>query len=260
MTESLRCPFCGREDVDRIIFGLVPAPDPDAAMEHIRFGGCIVMAGHPDFHCNDCGSEWADDDSPDGRQRPTAEGEPDPYDMLLTLNTWIHHADGSSVEVAIDLQHGRVHWAGRTAGPDGQHDTMTKSLDAAGVEGLRNDLRRIDPLRWKGRYHAPCVTDATTWGVRLTTATRTSRRVGINAGPRGWDRLQDVVEQVVGRPLRTSERLEPSSLQPLDEAAGLPLLVSAYGRRPSPRRDGPKGATSRAGAGGQTPRADSKGG
>ena len=202
MTESLRCPSCGREDVDRIIYGLVPAPAPGEPMEHIRFGGCIVMAGQPDFHCNDCGNEWGDDDSPDGRQRPTAEGESDPYDLLLTMDTWIHHAHGSSVEVTIDLQHGRVHWTGRTAGPDGQQDTKKLELDQAEIQGFRHDLRDIDPLRWKGRYHAACVVDATTWGVRLISASRTSRRVGINAWPRGWERLQDVVEQVVGRPLR----------------------------------------------------------
>lgn len=161
-----------------------------------------MLPGRPDFYCNDCGNEWGEDDSPDGRQRPTAEGEPDPYATLLTLNTWIHHPDGSSVDVTIDLERGRACWTGRTVGPQGRQDTMSKSLDAAEVEAFRDNLREIDPLRWKGRYHAACVVDATTWGVRLTTESRSSRRAGINAGPRGWDRLQDLVEQVTGQPFR----------------------------------------------------------
>ena len=77
MTESQHCQSCGQEDVDEIIYGLVPAPTPKNPMQHMRFGGCMVMAGQPDYHCNNCGYEWADDDPPDGRQHPTAEAEPD---------------------------------------------------------------------------------------------------------------------------------------------------------------------------------------
>ena len=71
-----RCPSCGSEHVDRFVYGLVSGP-PDPA-DHVLLGGCIILPGQPDFHCTGCGNEWAADDSPDGRQRATTEGEPDP--------------------------------------------------------------------------------------------------------------------------------------------------------------------------------------
>lgn len=197
MTTPLRCPSCGREDVDRIVHGLV---DPTAAMEHVRFGGCLVLPWQPDFHCTNCGNEWAADDSPDGRQRPTAEGEPDPYDDLHAVQAWIRHADGSWVEVTIDLRLGLSSWTGRTSGPDGETTSASRQLSPTEAEAFGDQLRTIDPLRWKGRYHAACVVDGTTWGVRIVTAARTSRRAGINAGPRAWAELQELAARLTGRP------------------------------------------------------------
>lgn len=55
MTESRRCPSCGRDDVDRILYGLFDPPTRENPMEHVRFGGCMVMAGLPNYHCNSCG-------------------------------------------------------------------------------------------------------------------------------------------------------------------------------------------------------------
>ena len=54
-------------------------------------------------------------------------------------------------------------------------------------------------FRWKGRYHAACVVDASTWGVRITTEQRTTRRVGLNAAPRSWVRLRELVARTVGQ-------------------------------------------------------------
>lgn len=198
MTNRLRCPSCGREDVDRIVYGLVDAPPSDE--ENIRYGGCIVLPARPDFHCNRCDNEWAEDDSPDGRQRPTAEGEPDPYEDLQEVEAWTVGDDGSSSRVLIDGPAGRATWTSRTAGPEGTSESGSTDLDPEQVRTFIEGVRGIDPLRWKGRYHAACILDGSSWGVRILTGTRMSRRVGANAGPRGWDQLRELVARVLGRP------------------------------------------------------------
>lgn len=193
MTSPQRCPSCGREDVDRIVYGLVAPPTE----EHVRLGGCIVLPGQPDYHCNGCGNEWAEDDSPDGRLRPTASGDPDPYETLRTVEAWIHDSDGSTTEVVIDVLGSQATWRHREGGTA---DETRRDLGPEQLRAFLEELRDVDPLRWKGRYHAACVVDASTWGVRITTEHRTSRRVGINAGPRGWDRLRTLVARTVGQP------------------------------------------------------------
>jgi hypothetical protein len=53
------CPNCAGTDVRPIAYGLPGAEmAEDAARGKIKLGGCIVMPGNPDFHCNSCGLKW----------------------------------------------------------------------------------------------------------------------------------------------------------------------------------------------------------
>ena len=196
---NAHCPSCLSEDIDRIVYGLpLQPPSPD---EHIRLGGCTIWAGQPDFHCNACGNEWADDDSPDGRWHATAEGEPDPYDALTSIEASIGGGPGPLYVVTIDMVTGRVSWTcqgyGRAA-----PTPLTKQLGTAERRAFEEKLRAIDPLRWEASYDTPGVCDGTVWAVTLTTGNRTTERTGRNAYPRTWERFRRLIERTAGRTFR----------------------------------------------------------
>lgn len=192
---NAHCPSCLSEDIDQIVYGLpLRPPSPDG---RIRLGGCTVMAGQPDFHCNACGNEWADDDSPDGRQRPTAEGGPDPYEALTSVEAFIGGGPGPIYEVTIDVVTGRVSWTCQGSGCT-EPTPVTKQLGTAERRAFVEKLRTIDPLRWKARYDNPGVLDGTIWAVTITTGLLSSQHSGRNAYPRTWQRFRQLIERTAG--------------------------------------------------------------
>ncbi|MCX7877331.1 MAG: hypothetical protein N2510_01680 [Ignavibacteria bacterium] len=55
--ESLKCPFCGSENLARIIYGLPNFNEKmkkDIDKGKIILGGCCISDFDPHWHCNNC--------------------------------------------------------------------------------------------------------------------------------------------------------------------------------------------------------------
>lgn len=194
------CPACLSEDVDRILYGLMPWPPPEEA--HVRLGGCCVIAGEsPQYHCNECGNEWSAGESYDGRRRRVVDGAA-PYGDLHTLEAWVGGFPGPSYRVVIDLMAGVSTWTGEGLDAGEQLGPLVRSLTSVEVAAFRNELGEVNPLRWKARYDRPGVMDGTSGQISITSGFRTSVRMGSNAYPRTWGRFCRLMEYTTGQVFR----------------------------------------------------------
>lgn len=65
MTINLKqCPKCGSKNSVPIVY-CMPGPElfEEAEAGKVKLGGCCIIDGNPEFHCNNCGLEWNRDEA-----------------------------------------------------------------------------------------------------------------------------------------------------------------------------------------------------
>ncbi len=62
-----QCPNCQSKAVIPILYGMQSGQAGEEEKRgNLKLGGCEVSPGDPNWHCKDCGREWASEDTSAG--------------------------------------------------------------------------------------------------------------------------------------------------------------------------------------------------
>ncbi|MGM8213423.1 hypothetical protein ACLIBH_11665 [Virgibacillus sp. W0430] len=178
-----KCFTCGSLDVAKIVYG---SPTVEAFKEQeegkIKLGGCMISEESPQYHCNECETEWTVDEAIDAA-----------YNEIVGLRASVGGFFGGYYDVTIHFQAKLLVWKYSL-----ESEPIEKELSEASIKHFIDRLKRLELLNWKSRYEDPNVLDGTQWKVEIIREKRNLRRSGSNKFPDEWKSFCALIQEITG--------------------------------------------------------------
>ena len=168
-----KCPACGSKNTAKILYG-EPGYEAYEREEsgEIKLGGCCALVGGPEYHCNECKSQW--------NREQAIEAE---YNKITRLKASVGGFFGDSFTIDINLDSLQVSW---DRCGEGTEESIQKSIRRKTASNLKEELMRLGLLDWKVKYVEPGVLDGTHWSVEIQLDGRKVKKQGDNQFPEEW--------------------------------------------------------------------------
>src|SRR5699024_7556326 len=182
-----KCFTCGSFNVAKIIYGY---PTGEALKEQergkIKLGGCVESENSPQYHCNECETEWTANEAIDAT-----------YNEIIGLRASVGGFFNGYYDVTINFQTGLLVWKYSL-----RNEPIKKQLSQLSLTQFISSLKMLDLLNWKRSYVERDVLDGIQWEVEIIREKRNLKRRGSNKFPKEWDDFCASIRKISGEKFR----------------------------------------------------------